>query len=102
VMQTKAYTNVVSVGAARPPVYQVVPGFHAPVHSPGCWSTRQWPPQVKVRGGELEAHVEAELIGLSDELGEWLCAAFRRPTLVVVRAEKRACPRTCICRRVNL
>jgi hypothetical protein len=40
-----------------------------------CLSTRQWSPQVKVRGGKLEAHAEEELIGLADELGEWLCAA---------------------------
>jgi hypothetical protein len=67
---------------------------------PGCWSTRQWPPQVKVRGGELEAHAEAELIGLADELGEWLCAAaaapFDLPTLVVWRGKRTralsACP----------
>ena len=54
-------------------------GLSRAVAYPGWWSTRQWPPQVKVRGGELEAHAEAELIGLADELGEWLCAAAAAP-----------------------
>ncbi len=94
-VQTKAYGTVVSVGAGRPPVYQVRPGFaRACLRIRSCLSTRQWPPQVKVRGGELEAHAEAELIGLADELGEWLCAAAAAPsdlpTLVVWRG-KRAC-----------
>jgi hypothetical protein len=60
-----------------------------------------------VRGGELEAHAEAELIGLADELGEWLCAAaaapFDLPTLVVWRGKRAralsACPSLVMCLR---
>ena len=74
VLQTNAYATVVSVGAGRPPVYQVGPAFPALVTGR---SGRLRPLQVRVRGGELEAHAEAELIGLAEELGEWLCVALR-------------------------
>ena len=68
-VQTKAYATVVSVGAGRPPVYQVGPGFHAHPER----KVRAVSPQVELRSEIIKALPEAELIGLPEEPSKWLC-----------------------------
>jgi hypothetical protein len=74
VVQTKAYATVVSVGAGRPPVYQVGSASAASGSVRGRRSL-----QVELRSDVIEAFPEAELIGLPEELSKWLCVPTRPP-----------------------